>query len=708
MAEDIAEGIAEGEENIFKILIATDIHLGYAEKDPIRGNDSLVTFEEILENARKHEVDFVLLGGDLYHENKPSRRIVHGTLSLFRNYCLGDKPVQFEFLSDQSKNFEHCQFPALNYEDPNLNIAIPVFSIHGNHDDPTGQGNLCSLDVLHSAGYVNYFGKTNSLDKIQVSPLLFQKGSSKLALYGLGSVRDERLHRVFLHKNVTMLRPKENRDDWFNMFVIHQNRSKHGPTNHIPEQFLDDFLDLIFWGHEHECRLEAEWNGTQNFYVTQPGSSVATSLSEGETVTKHCGLLMIKGKNFKITPIRLETVRQFYMEDIVLSDTSLNPLDHDIGKKVEAYCQRRVEDLLERAAREHTGNKKQPTQPLIRIRIDYSGGFEPFSQHRFGQKFVERVANPKDMIYFMRKKAVAAGKQESGDVDLEDIKVDLPSARVEDMVKEYFTQADEKLRLQVLTEKGIGEAVKEFVDKEEKDAIPQLVIYQLERTQDHLKKRSTNEDVIDDEVHRYKEERQRRKEDEQELEEAKKVVPKRQPDITIGESDDDINGMNSDDSEISKASSTRGRGKGSRGGRGSRGAKGEGARGRGSRGGRGRAPVVDSSQRSIADSFTSSKAKSSKRASKKTAYFSESEEDVVELLSSDDDSFSSISSSRKPSAIKQAPRGGSRRGGQLQFDADSDGGKPAKKKTTAARKRGGVVYSSGSDDDMTPIRKRKR
>lgn len=26
----------------------------------------------------------------------------------------------------------------MNYQDENLNISIPVFSIHGNHDDPTG------------------------------------------------------------------------------------------------------------------------------------------------------------------------------------------------------------------------------------------------------------------------------------------------------------------------------------------------------------------------------------------------------------------------------------------------------------------------------------------------------------------------------------------------------------------------------------------
>ena len=29
-------------------------------------------------------------------------------------------------------------FDHVNYEDPDINVAIPVFSIHGNHDDPTG------------------------------------------------------------------------------------------------------------------------------------------------------------------------------------------------------------------------------------------------------------------------------------------------------------------------------------------------------------------------------------------------------------------------------------------------------------------------------------------------------------------------------------------------------------------------------------------
>lgn len=44
-------------------------------------------------------------------------------------------------------------FPAVNYEDPNLNVGIPVFSIHGNHDDPQGTGpvrSTCFAELANS------------------------------------------------------------------------------------------------------------------------------------------------------------------------------------------------------------------------------------------------------------------------------------------------------------------------------------------------------------------------------------------------------------------------------------------------------------------------------------------------------------------------------------------------------------------------------
>lgn len=47
------------DEDTFKILISTDIHLGYLEKDAIRGNDSYKTFDEILKHAKTEQVHIV-------------------------------------------------------------------------------------------------------------------------------------------------------------------------------------------------------------------------------------------------------------------------------------------------------------------------------------------------------------------------------------------------------------------------------------------------------------------------------------------------------------------------------------------------------------------------------------------------------------------------------------------------------------------------
>uniref|UniRef100_A0A673B0H2 Double-strand break repair protein MRE11 n=1 Tax=Sphaeramia orbicularis TaxID=375764 RepID=A0A673B0H2_9TELE len=488
------------DEDTFKILIATDVHLGYLEKDAIRGSDSYNTLEEILKY-----VDFILLGGDLFHENKPSRRCLHSCITKLRQYCMGDTPIQFNILSDQTVNFNTTQFPWVNYQDENLNISIPVFSIHGNHDDPTGAEGLCALDLLSASGLVNHFGHSQSVERIEISPILMQKGNTKLALYGLGSIPDERLYRMFVNNQVTMLRPKEDQDEWFNLFTIHQNRSKHGPTNYIPEQFLDDFLDLVVWGHEHECLIAPSRNEQQLFYVTQPGSSVATSLSPGEATKKHIGLLRVKGRKMNLQKIPLKTVRQFLIQDVVLTDYQdlFTPETPHVTKKVENFCYAKVTEMLEEAERERLGCPLTPEKPLIRIRVDYSGGFETFSTSRFSQKFVDRVANPKDIVHFLRRREQKEDIKDEVSVDYGKL-VKTTAAeglRVEDLVKKYFEAAEQKVQLSLLTEQGMGKAIQEFVDKDEKCAIEELITYQLEKTQRHLQGRSvTTEKDIDDEV----------------------------------------------------------------------------------------------------------------------------------------------------------------------------------------------------------------
>ena len=148
-------------------------------------------------------------------------------------------------------NSDIHSFPAINYEDPNLNISIPVFSIHGNHDDPQGagpvsthtstkcaelhvyvqEGALCALDMLSVTGLINYMGKidlpTNDAEAqdtgIAIRPVLLRKGSTRLGLYGVGNVKDQRMHFELRSNRVRMYMPKD-KDSWFNILLLHQNR----------------------------------------------------------------------------------------------------------------------------------------------------------------------------------------------------------------------------------------------------------------------------------------------------------------------------------------------------------------------------------------------------------------------------------------------------------------------------------------------------
>ncbi|XP_019328362.1 PREDICTED: double-strand break repair protein MRE11A isoform X3 [Aptenodytes forsteri] len=602
------------------------------------------------------------------------------------------------------------KFPWVNYQDENLNISIPIFSIHGNHDDPTGADALCALDILSCAGLLNHFGRSTSVEKIDISPILLRKGRTKIALYGLGAIPDERLYRMFVNKQVTMLRPKEDEDSWFNLFVIHQNRSKHGATNYIPEQFLDDFIDLVVWGHEHECKIAPSQNEQQRFYVSQPGSSVVTSLSPGESVKKHIGLLHVKGKKMKMQKIALETVRTFHMEDIVLADHPdlFNPDNPKVTQAIQAFCMEKVELMLDNAERERLGNPRQPEKPLIRLRVDYTGGFEPFSVHRFSQKYVDRVANPKDIIHFFRHRE----QKEKDDSDLNFGKLVRPASegmtlRVEDLVKQYFQTAEKKVQLSLLTERGMGEAVQEFVDKEEKDAIEELVKFQLEKTQRFLKERRTDaeEEKIDEEVRKFRESRKKNTEEEdEEVREAMTRARAHRSEDTVlvaASSDEELmdTGMKGTGDSDDGLPATLSRGSGRARGR-ARGARGQNSAARGSsRRGRGSTsqetatssrtykPVsVPAKNMSVMDAFRSLKPEPTLNSSKSySEFFQETIDDDSDLedisivpSSKVNQRLSATSSRGKTGSQSQTSRG-------VDFESDEDEFDPFKSTATSRR-----------------------
>ncbi|PBP20731.1 DNA repair protein [Diplocarpon rosae] len=467
-----------------RILIATDSHVGYEERDPVRKDDSWKSFDEVLRLAKEQEAS------DLFHDNKPSRKSMYQVMRSLRQNCLGDKPVELEFLGDGSDVF-HGAFNHINYEDPDINVSIPVFSIHGNHDDPTGDGHLCSLDLLQVSGLLNYFGRTPESDKIDIKPILLQKGKTKLALYGMSNVRDERLYRTFKDRNVTFFQPDIQSKEWFHLMAVHQNHHAHTETSYLPENKLPDFLDMIVWGHEHECLIDPIYNNEMGFYVMQPGSSIATSLCPGEAVSKHVAILEVTGTDFKVEKHRIKSVRPFVYQELVLAnDDRFKGLAKikDNRTRVTTKLAAIVKELIAQAQDEWLAiqDPDDPPDeiplPLVRLRVEHTapdgGKFEVENPQRFSNRFSKDVANRKDVVQFYKKKTFSR-KTNTGDQELPDAEtlaaISNDSIKVGKIVHEFLAAQS----LKILPQEPLGDAITQFVKNDDKHAMDTFVVDSL-------------------------------------------------------------------------------------------------------------------------------------------------------------------------------------------------------------------------------------
>lgn len=50
--------LEDPDQDTLRVLVSTDNHLGFMERDPIRGMDSFAALEEVLHLAKKHKVPF--------------------------------------------------------------------------------------------------------------------------------------------------------------------------------------------------------------------------------------------------------------------------------------------------------------------------------------------------------------------------------------------------------------------------------------------------------------------------------------------------------------------------------------------------------------------------------------------------------------------------------------------------------------------------
>ncbi|CDW75302.1 dna repair exonuclease [Stylonychia lemnae] len=387
LQSELSRQATDDDKDVFKILITTDNHLGFRENDPIVGNDSFFSFNETLQ--------------------------IYRTSKIFNKYVLGKQQVKFETY----------QYNRANYLNQSLSIKLPIFSIHGNHDDPSGLEFFSSLDMVSANNYVNYFGKVKNIEQIEVQPILFTKGDSKIALYGIGHMKDERLNMAFENKTIKFKRPNQDKDKWFNILVLHQNKYKGvalGASKRcsIMENIIPQFFDLVIWAHEHESIPQVYECTETGVHFLQPGSTVITSLCEAETKPKHCFILKIKQSAFTCKPIKLRCVRNIIFRTQELRLTGLDPRRPQL---IENFIKQSIDKMIEISEREklqqtqdlqnyHYDVAKIPKEldlPYIRLKIEYSG-YMVVKSRDLNHYFEGKIANIKDYLQFFKRQGMLA------------------------------------------------------------------------------------------------------------------------------------------------------------------------------------------------------------------------------------------------------------------------------------------------------------
>lgn len=444
-----------------KFLITSDNHLGYKEKDPILSMDSFNTFEEVLCIANIKKVDMIIQGGDLFHDNRPSRFALSQTISHIKKYTFGNRDLNIR-----------CS-KRLNYEDPDLNIAIPIVAIHGNHDDPTGMFSTSALNILESSNLINYLGKCQSVDFVEIEPLIF---NDEVALYLLGNIRDRRLYRNFLQKKVNFLRPK---GLYYNILVVHQNRVPYGIKDYLPYEFIPTWFYLVVYGHEHESLVL----NLKDFILLQPGSTVRTSLAENESFDKF--VYVLDSTTHYIERVPLRSVRPFIIQNI----------DLETGEP-ETLLREKVQLILESVAREENVKRicvedneqsvhgrrikeivdQMDNLALVRIKGRLKG-HHVINNHKFGLHFIDRVANPADILRLTRERK-AREVQKNTLVE----KVELL-----DIVRSY-------LDFKALSEEKFKNALSDFILKDDKNSLVNFFTSSVKFTTEKLQQRGL-EDV---------------------------------------------------------------------------------------------------------------------------------------------------------------------------------------------------------------------
>jgi hypothetical protein len=142
---------------------------------------------------------------------------------------------------------------------------------------------------------LNYVGKITNFEDIEIKPVYFEKGKTKVAIYFLGYIREVKLSTLLATNKIKF---KKVDDSYFKILCVNQKREQvtasltqdkrrdSFPKLEIHPQDFPDLFNLILWGGEAEP-FEGV-NGLQGCQVLSPGNAAIHEFDKHDVGLSDC------------------------------------------------------------------------------------------------------------------------------------------------------------------------------------------------------------------------------------------------------------------------------------------------------------------------------------------------------------------------------------------------------------------------------------
>lgn len=397
---------------MIRFIHCSDIHLGKTYRNPlaekIRYEDFFSTLEQIVTDAVRGQVDFMLIGGDLFHVGQILPKTFARTIETLQ---------------------------------PLKDAGIPCIAIEGNHDWIHRRDSISWMEALSELGYICLLRPQRTDDGgYCFAPFDHETGSGghlrigDLNIYGLGYIGAQAGNHV---ERICQAVNTEN-----NILLFHVGVWSYSPVeigNMKPEQAhpLAERFGYVALGHGHKPYIVATPEGRP--YAYNPGSPERVNFGEQKyakgyyLVATENGSFSAEFKSLQPRPMLVETI------------------DLNGAENADAAL-----ELFASKVRLLLNNIDDKRQPLLELKLTGKVGFHPFELGRERLRLLlAEIAEPLHVeIKNQLSQLSSAGVTDTSQKSLAEIEQEVLSELI-GLGNEYQGREAELVRLSIALRKAV-------------------------------------------------------------------------------------------------------------------------------------------------------------------------------------------------------------------------------------------------------------